>query len=120
MEEVRVIYGWWPIDLSESEIDKIEQTIKDKDFKKFVNYYKKYNGFGLQEGEFDEEGNFTCKWYLSNMAYILEKDNDVILDTINIFEKANFEKINEIRRYEEEQKEELIEEEEINEYSESM
>lgn len=93
MEE-RFCYQWFPHDMSEEEIIRIENIINGKDYETFINYYKLYNSKGLINGKIEDEV-FSYDLYFPIEILVVDKD-DIITGQISLLSRENFEKITEV------------------------
>lgn len=88
-------YYWYYHMMPDDERNKISKSIKEHDFNKFIEFYRKWNSYGIIKGKIiNMDGDiFFCPLvYLPDQASFLNEETDKI-EYINILDKNNFDKI---------------------------
>ena len=87
------IYCWYHHMIPEKERKEISETIRNKNYEKFLQLYKKYAISAILEGRFNEE--FQTWYPMIFLPHEIDVVNskDEIVDTLNILCKDDFMKI---------------------------
>ena len=87
------IYYWYHHMIPNQERKEISETIKNKNYEKFLYLYQQYSISSILEGHFNEEfQTWFPRIYLPNEIYVIN-NKDEIVDTLNILCKDDFMKI---------------------------
>lgn len=74
------------------EREKIEKILQEKDYFAFIDVYKEYSIKAIEYGQYDEELH-TWIPAIFLPENIIVWDNEEIVDSLNVLDKENFEKI---------------------------
>jgi len=88
-------YYWYHHMMPNKETEKISKSIKEHDFNKFIEFYKKWNSYGIANGKIiniDGDILFCPIIYLPSEASFLNETTNKI-EYIDILNKDNFNKI---------------------------
>lgn len=87
-------YYWYHHMMPEKEREEIFQAIKDKDYFRFIELYKKYNILAIRQGTYsDEFESWSPMTYLPDGISVWDTEKEECLETIYILDKENFMKI---------------------------
>lgn len=86
------IYYWYHHMMPVEERERIEKILQEKDYFAFIDVYKEYSIKAIEYGQYDEELH-TWIPVIFLPENIIVWDNEEIVDSLNVLDKENFEKI---------------------------
>ena len=84
-KEVTLMYYWYHHMIDRDVVNQMNKAVKDKDFDKFIELRKKYNGLPDTEGE--------PLTFLPDYADVVTEDDYDFIGRVNVTVKSNFDKI---------------------------
>ena len=90
MDNKDYVYYWYHHGIPYEEVEKIQECIDNHDFNTFIKFYKKYSIKAIECGKFNE---WIPMIFLPNDIAVFNKNNDEIIEYIDVLNKDNFNKI---------------------------
>lgn len=84
-KEVNLMYYWYHHMIDRDVVNQMNRAVKDKDFDKFIELRKKYNGLPDTEGE--------PLTFLPDYADVVTEDDYDYIGRVDVTVKSNFNKI---------------------------
>lgn len=87
-------YYWYHHMMPDKEREEISQTLKDKDYFRFIELYKKYTILAIKYGQYLEEfKSWIPMTYLPDQISVWDEDAEEFIEFISILDRENFMKI---------------------------